>query len=136
MAKRYYLAQMIPHEPAPGWPAEWRPATVRYGDPGVVQPPQQNPDGTFQREWALVIVDQIEHAPLLRDPDIYALPEFPLHAVLNSMGSGIRNGMNQALAARGFTVNWSTSSTFADALQAIGLELEPAFDINTWDAAR
>lgn len=84
----------------------------------------------------LVVVATDKHAKLKADPDIDALPDYPLDGKVSSINTATKNGMIAALKKRGFsTADVSSTDGFRDLVQSIGRQRDPAFDVDNFDVS-
>ncbi len=82
----------------------------------------------------LVSVEVADHRPLRNDPDIIALPDWPVSGKLNGIANAERNAMMAKLAAKGYnTANISATEGYRDTLTEIGLQRDPQFRIDWVD---
>lgn len=126
MSKRYYVCDVLGDGTEDN---AWRTAVSEHG---------VNHSATFEERAggrALVVVNAVDHTPLLDDPRIDPLPEFPLDAKLNAMRQDTLNRMNGRLMARGFATGWANSDGFREVVRGIGLQINPNFHENNFDVS-
>jgi hypothetical protein len=84
--------------------------------------------------WALVRVATKDHRPLLTDPRLDVLPDFPMDARMNAMQTAARNRMEQALSRRGIDVGLVAGADgFRDLVRALGRKHDPQFHEDAFD---
>lgn len=131
--KRYYLSPII------GTGSEfdaYRPKVDTYGVAWAGGMKRNPTTGVPVFAWMLVIVEAKNHTPLLLDPDIYGLPDFPLDGKVSAIQTNTKNAMIAALQARGIdTALVGSADGYRDVLEGIGKTQEPTFDINNLDVA-
>lgn len=126
MAKRYYLSRIIGDGSSPD--NAKRPAVADMGVNWV----GEIKEGA---EWALVLVNTVDHRPLHRSADVFPLADTPLDIKLNAIQTSEVNRMTAGVQARGFAVTTSNSDGFRDLLRGIGRQLNPNFDENNFDVS-
>ena len=135
MAKRYYLATVIVDvDPVEGGPRV-RAKTAFYAiSQSAVIP--SGPDGMPLFNWALVVVNGVNHAPLLADSQIDALPDVPLDVKVNAITTSVRQDMSAALARRGIAAAVITQADgYRDVIRGLGRVLQADFNENGLDVA-
>lgn len=131
MTKRYYLCDII------GTGDEFDPYRPAVADAGVnwawVAPDSVNghPTGT----WGMAIVATDKHAALRSNPQIDALPEFPLDGKMNAINTAASSALSAALSKRGIDVSWGGTAGYREVLQSIGRTNNPAFNIDDFDVS-
>lgn len=84
----------------------------------------------------LVVVATDKHSTLRADPDIDALPDYPLDGKVSSINTATKNAMIAALQRRGFrTDDVSNTDGFRDLVQSIGRQRDPAFNVDNFDVS-
>mgnify|MGYP001585652372 CR=1 FL=1 len=132
MAKRYYLSPVI------GDGSEDNPVRAKVKDYGVSQAPviPSGPDGMPLFNWCLVVVNTVNHAPLLADVAIDALPDVPLDLKVNSIHTSARQAMVSALTKRGIDTSIITQADgYRDVIRGIGQVLQANFNENNFDVS-
>lgn len=133
MSKRYYISKII------GTGDETDPFRPKVADYGVAWVGSIESDPITGRPLhvdCVVLVSTANHAVLKGDPDIDAMPDFPLDGKMSAVTAGIKNGMFDALTARGFDVSGlGQTDGYRDVLQQIGLQRSPVFNIDNFDVA-
>jgi hypothetical protein len=132
MAKRYYLVPIVETEGeigpvfSPKVPAGVNfAAEIKTGE-----------DGRPVVPWALVLVSASNHLPLLSDPEIHALPDFPKDAKVGAMHQATKLAMRAGLIARGLNASIADNADgFRDVLRGIGRHLNPTFHEDNFDVA-
>lgn len=131
--KRYYLSPII------GTGAEddpFRPKIADYGVRWVGSIPSDPTTGRPLFTFALALVAAANHASILADQAIDALPDFPLDGKVSAINTGTKNRMVAALQARGiYTAFIGNSDGYRDVIRGIGKALDPDFDENHFDVA-
>lgn len=125
--KRYYLCDVITRsDPDLGTVREPAVAAYPVNWSAVIS------DG---KDFALVIVAAKNHAPLLADSRIKALPDFPLDAKVQAMQSATKSAFRALLSSRGApTAVLDNADGYRDAIRGVGRVLDGAFDENNFDA--
>ena len=118
MSKRYYLCDVLGDGSEDN---QFRPAVDELG----VNYSAVINEGRMQ---ALVIVDTTNHARLLADQRINAMPDFPLDGKINALRNESSAKMNNDATRRGYSASWSNSAGYRDVLRSIGRELDLNFD--------
>jgi hypothetical protein len=132
MAKRFYISKIIGDgsENSP-----YRPAVADYNVPWVGVIPS-NPDGTPKYGFCFVIVNTINHQPLLDDVRIKGMPELSLDAQIGTLSKAVRDKMLAYFDEEGIDRTGLTlQSTMRDVLRRVGRHLEPTFNENNFDVA-
>lgn len=133
MAKRYYLAPVVQRSRSG---QTYNVLKVDDYHVNYVAEIPTGADGIPLFNWGIALVNAVNHAPLLADPEITALPDFPLDVVLNAMQSGVRNRMLNVLQAKGIDAQGLTSSVgFRDVIRAVGRHLNANFSEDNFDVA-
>src|SRR5689334_20677360 len=68
-------------------------------------------DGAVAGDWCLAVVDVLDHTTLLADPDLKALPDMSLDALLNTVSTQLRNRLLTDLQAIGVDTSGITATT-------------------------
>lgn len=125
--KRYYICDVITRsDPDLGTVRE--PAVASY-------PVNWSAVISDSKDYALVVVAAKNHAPLLADSRIRALPDFPLDAKVQAMQAATKSAMRGLLSARGVPTSvLDNADGYRDAIRGIGRVLDNAFDENNFDA--
>lgn len=130
--RRYYICPVI------GDGSEFnafRPKVADYNVSwvGVVA---QNPDGTLKRPWSVVLVNTVNHDPLIADPEIRAVPQVALDNTLGSLTQAQRNFLRNLYDELGLDRTWvNNQTTLREVLRYAGRELEVSFSENNFDVA-
>lgn len=96
----------------------------------------QNLDGTLKRNWSLVLVNTIDHTPLLNDPEIRAIPQSALDNTLDSLSANQRSFLKDLLTELGLDSSQATpKTTLRQVLRYLGKNLEQSFSENNFDVA-
>lgn len=131
--KRYYISPIV------GTGAEddpYRPKVADYGVSWVGVIPSNPDTGRPVYPWCLVLVEAINHAALLADGAIDALPEFPLDGKVSAITRATKTRMSTALSKRGIDTSFIGSADgYRDVIRGIGRSLEASFDENGFDVA-
>lgn len=131
MSKRYYISKIV------GTGDEFDPFRPKIADYGVAWVGSIESDPVTGRPIhpdCVVLVATANHAMLKGDPDIDAMPNFPLDGKLSAITNATKTAMYDALTARGFdTSGLVNTDGYRDVLQKIGLQRSPAFDIDNFD---
>lgn len=131
MARRFYLSQII------GDGTELNPYRADVADLGkpyaAIIP--SNPDGTPKFQRALVIVNALDHTPILNRPlRNLDLPDLTMDATLGTLGTLKRKLILDKLAELGWGTSGIDSNTpFRTLLRRIGQRLVADFDENRFD---
>jgi hypothetical protein len=133
MSKRYYLAPVVgdgtEHNP-------YRLAVVDYGVNHSAVIPTDPTTGAPLRAFGLAIVAAPDHAALLADGTIDALPLLDLDAPLSDLSSAVRTAIRNRLAARGIDVtDIPNSAVFRLLVRRIGRFLDAQFDERSHDVS-
>lgn len=131
--KRYYISPIVGtgDETDP-----YRPKVADHGVSWVGVIPSDPVTGKPISTWALVVVEAINHAALLADSAIDALPEFPLDGKVSAINTGTKNTMVSRLQARGIdTAFIGNSDGYRDVIRGIGVQLDPTFNENNFDVS-
>jgi len=132
MARRYYVCKIIgdgtetnPYRPkVADYPVSW---VVVLGS---------NPDGSPKKAWALVLVNTVNHDPLLADNQIFGMPDATLDSTWGALNTPTRNQVTSALQAEGIDTSWIKNATLIrEIIRYIGREQEPDFSENNFDVA-
>lgn len=136
MSKRYYLADIIGTGEADV--DEFRTAVADH---------TRNPANPLKYEggfpvgetglpvhsWTLVIVEAPDHTPLLNDPRIDALPDFPLDGKVSSINTVAKNAMLAAMIRRGIdTSSVAGTDGYREVIRLIGVAANATFDENAF----
>lgn len=129
--RRYYISTII------GDGSEFdsfRPKIADYGVSWVGIIPSDPTTGQPLFPWTLVLVEAINHAAILADKAIDALPDFSLDGKVSAINTGTKNNMISALQARGIdTAFIGRSDGYRDVIRGIGKVLDPNFNTNQFD---
>lgn len=133
MSKRYYLCDII------GDGSEYNPYRPAVADHGVawVGVIESNPEtGAPIHADTLVLVETDNHAKLRADSRIDALHDFVLDGKMNAINSAARTAMSAALSRRKFSISSiNNADGYRDALQQIGRQRSPQFNIDAFDVS-
>lgn len=130
--KRYYVSKII------GTGAFGDAYRTKISDYGVNHSEEVPTDanGVPTSTWSLVIVNTVNHGPLLADPDLDVLPDFPMDAKMAAMHANTRSGMEQKLQARGINTTFlATVDGYRDVIRGLGRKLNPDFSENNFDVS-
>ncbi len=131
--KRYYISKII------GDGSDLNPYRTKVAGYGVnhVSVIENDPaTGAPLHAFALCLVNAVNHAPLLIDPDIDALPDVGLDIKMSAVHTATKNALLSRLTARGFdTADFGTADGFRDVVKGIGLQLSPTFNENHFDVS-
>lgn len=131
MSKRYYLCDII------GTGDDMDPYRPAIADHGVawVGAVESNPQtGRPLHANTIVLVETDNHARLRADPRIDPLPDFALDGKMTAINTAARNAMQAVLTRRGFvTSTLNNADGYRDALQAIGRQRSPTFNVDSFD---
>ena len=133
MSKRYYLADIIGtgDETDP-----YRPAVADHGVAWVGVIESDPLTGAPLYANTVVMVETENHAKLRADSRIDPLPDFALDGKITAINTAARNGMLKALTRRGFVTSAiNNADGYREALQQIGRQRSPVFDINNFDVS-
>ena len=123
MSRRYYLSPIIGNGQT--LQTAFR---AKIADMGVAQAPIIPTVGgrpTFA--WTLVLVNTIDHSPLLADAALTPLPDISLDTLLTTLSVPIRNVLSAKLASLGVDGTITASTTLREIIRRIGQHLEPAY---------
>lgn len=130
--KRYFLSPIIG---TGTFGDDYRPKISDHGVSHVSVIPT-GPDGQPTSDWALCLVEAVNFAPLLTDPALRALPDFPLDVRLSAMSTTARTAAESAVTHFGVAVETlNFNSGYRELVRSIGRTLEPLFDENNFDVA-
>lgn len=133
MSKRYYISPII------GTGSEedpFRPKVADYGVSWAGSIPSNPNTGHPTSPWALVIVNAKNHAALLADGTIDALPDFPLDGKVSSVHTATKNAMINKMQARGIDTSFIAGTDgYREVIRGVGKILDPQFDENNFDVA-
>lgn len=130
MSKRYYISKIV------GTGDEFDPYRPKIADYRVKWEGDMIADASGVPLYpdCMVVVATLDHAILRGDADIDAMPDFPLDGKLSAITTGTKTAMFDALTRRGFDTSGLTNvDGFRDALQKIGLQRNPNFNIDRFD---
>lgn len=133
MSKRYYISPII------GDGSEFNPFRPKVADYGVSWAgsiPSDPNTGQPLSTWALVVVNAKNHAALLADDAINALPDFPLDGKVSSVHTATKNNMIAKMKKRGINTAFIDSTDgYREVIRGVGKILDPQFDENNFDVA-
>lgn len=129
--KRYYLSPII----GDGSESDsFRPKIADYGVSWVGVIPSDPVTGRPLHEFALVLVEAVNHAAILADTTIDALPDFPLDGKVSAINTATKNRMISTLERRGIDTSFvSNADGYRDMIRGIGKGLDLNFDENHFD---
>lgn len=131
MSKRYYLADIIMVNRGDG--DEYMSAIAQYLVKSEGGFPVNLETGLPLRDWTLVIVDTDDHAALMSDPRIDALPDFPLDGKVSSINTAAKNAMLAAMQRRGIdTAGVTGTDGYRDVIRLIGMAAHNEFNENSF----
>ena len=120
---RYYLSPII----GTGTEADpYRPKIADYGVSwaGVIQ---SNTAGHPAKAWCLVLVEATDHAKLLADTDLDALPALSIDVQLADAPKRTRDDLAASLTK--IAVDAPAAKTLAEVVDAVGRTLDPSFRV-------
>lgn len=119
--RRYYLARIV-GSGTQGDP--YRAKAANYGVNHVASVPTDAITGAPLKGYALLLVDAADHAALLGDADLDALPNV---ALTKALTKAQRDAIVQQASSRlGLTITLGSGATLGDAVTAIGQALDGA----------
>jgi len=122
---RFYVCRMIAR-PSEEFGVEHAPAVARHRVSWAAAEIPVDAEGRPARGWALVAVDAEDHAPLLADAALDALPEAGLD---EAIPPAARAALRARLEARGIDAAFLDSAgTLRAAVRGIGRLLQAGFD--------
>lgn len=126
---RYYIAPVI----GTGATLEdaFRSKISDYGVPTAVIIPTGS-DGKPTSTWCLNVVNTKNHAPLLSDPEIFALPDVPLDIKLNAMAQAQQTRITNKMTELGIDTIHDGQTAYREMLRKIGQKLAPTFNENNF----
>lgn len=129
MRKRYYLADIITINYGEG--DEFATAASQYPVTAEAGFPVNPVTGRPLHNWALAAVTTNNHAQLVGDPRLDALPDRPLSDTVSSMDEAEKSGMMAAMQRRGMdTSSIAETDTYGDVLALIEAAVRAPFDEN------
>lgn len=132
MARRYYISRVV------GDGTDGDPYRAKIADYGVAHVAiiASGPDGHPSRPWALCLVNTTNHAPLVADSDLRAIPVSALDNTLGSLTPQQRQFLRDMVEELGLDTSEVTAqTTLRQLLRYIGRTLEGAFDENNFDVS-
>lgn len=131
MPKRYYISKIIGDGLRPE--TAFRPKVETYGVSWAGSiPTDANGQPLFQH--VLVIVNTNNHAVLKNDPDIGAMPDFPLDGKVSAIQNNVKSQAYAMLAAKGFnTATLDGNDGYRDLISAVGKQRDSNFDVDNFD---
>lgn len=133
MPKRYYISPIV------GDGTEFNPFRPKVADYGVAWAgsiPSDPVTGRPTSAWALVVVNAKNHAALLADGAIDALPDFPLDGKVRSVHTATKNNMVSKMKKRGIdTAFIAGTGGYREVIRGVGKLLDAQFDENNFDVA-
>jgi hypothetical protein len=131
--KRYYIAKIIGDgtETNP-----YRSAIHKYQDlqyeSGEI--PSDPVTGAPLVGYVLAVVHGKDHSRIAADPDIDALPDFPLDGKMSSLHTVTKNKFINALKKHGIdTSSIGSVDGYREAIRLVGKSINPSFDENNFD---
>jgi len=132
MSKRYYLADIILVTNSEG-EQEYTTALAKYPVISQAGFPVNPENGEPLRNWTLAQVESVDHAPLLADPRLDALPDFPLDGKVSSINTAAKNAMLAAMQRRGIdTASVTGTDGYREVIQLIGVAANATFNVNSF----
>jgi len=132
MSRRYYLCDVIGDGT---FENPYRSAAAAYGLSYVSDIPVDTM-GHPTSPWTLTLVNALNHAALLSDSRISALPDFPLDGKISAINNATKNAMIARMRARGIDTSFvDKSDGYRDVIRALGLTLNPNFNENNFDVS-
>jgi len=129
MAKRYYISPIV------GDGSETNPYRAKVSDHGKPWVGSIPTDATGKptKDWALVLVDTVNHNTIVKDRTIDNLPDVSLDVKMSAIGSAEKGKMASALAGRGISDATNSSDSYRTLLNGIGRQLDPDFTVDNFD---
>lgn len=125
--KRYYFSKVV------GTGSEFDPYRAEVADKGVSHVAVIR-DPPSAGDWCLVMVNTDDHTTLRGMPDTEQLPDFPLDGKMTAINATSRRGLEQSMGRRGIPLDrLSLADGYRDALNRIGRDVDPAFDVDKFD---
>ena len=133
MSKRYYISPIV------GDGTEFNPFRPKIADYGVAWAgsiPSDPKTGHPTSTWTLVLVNAKNHAALLADGAIDALPDFPLDGKVSSVHTATKKSMVNKMKARGINTSFiAGTGGYREVIRGVGKLLDAQFDENNFDVA-
>jgi hypothetical protein len=131
MSTRYYLTDIISVNNGDG--DEYLTAVAQYPVKSESAIPVNMETGIPLRNWTLAIVEADDHAPLLADPRIDGLPDFPLDGKVSSINTAAKNAMLAAMTRRGIdTASVTGTDGYREVINLIGAAASNEFNVNSF----
>ena len=131
MLKRYYLADIIGDGTDEG--GDFRPAVADYPVKWAGPFPINDQTGHPLKNWTLVTVEADNHAPLLQDSRLDALPDWPLDGKVSGINTSTKNAMLAAMTRRGIDTSFVVGTDgYREVIRAIGIAANATFDENSF----
>lgn len=140
--RRDYIGPFVQDGPH----GSWRPLVESLIDAAGLRPAagqcavhHQPADPSAAGAWCLSVVELPNHAPLLADGRLRAMPAFPFDGKWNALGAAARTAVKAHLAALGFSAAEVTAidgrDSWREVYRAVGQKVVPGvpFDENTLD---
>jgi len=133
--KRYYLAEIELVETVPGMP-EYRSRASAYPDlifegGEILTDPLT---GKPVHKFTLVLVKSRDHARIINDPKMHALPDVALDVKVSSIHTATKNNMVDTLKKLGVDTGFiQTTDGYREVILGIGRLNNPNFDENRFD---
>lgn len=133
--KRYYMVPIIEEVDEDTGGRRFR-AKVPAGLSFVAEIPTDPLTGLPTSSWALVLVSGANHLPLLLDPQVDALPDFPKDAKVSAMHLATKTAMRDAIARRGLDLGFADNADgFREVIRGIGRALNANFHEDNFDVS-
>lgn len=131
MTKRYYLADIVGIDLGDG--IEYRTAISDYPVKSEGGFPVNPETGLPLRDWTLVVVETDDHARLMADPRIDALPDFPLDGKVSSINTQAKNAMLAAMQRRSIdTASVTGTDGYREVINLIGVAAHTTFNVDSF----
>lgn len=133
--KRYYLAEIEQFEFEPGM-IGYRCRASAYPDlifeGGEIEADPVT--GIPKHKFTLVLVKSRDHARVLSDPKMHALPDVALDVKVSSIHTPTKTAMINKLKSLGVDTSWiNTTDGYREVIRGIGRINNPNFDENAFD---
>jgi hypothetical protein len=137
MSKRYYITRII-GDGSEDNPYRGKVSLYNVGQATSI-PSDDDPEspnyGKPLYEYGLSLVNTADHTALAADPEIDALPDFPLDGKFMGISEVVRSAMLSSLQARGYSVTGINDvDGYRDVIEWIGKQREACFNIDNFDS--
>lgn len=131
MIKRYYLAEIIGDGSDDG--GDFRPAVADHPVKWTGPFPINDDTGRPLKNWTLVTVEAANHAPLIQDSRLDALPDWPLDGKVSGINTATKNAMLAAMERRGIDTSFVVGTDgYREVIRTIGIAANATFDENAF----